>query len=76
MSVRTMDVVDDMAIWEDDGNLLVFGDRDKFEMAMVSMSASMFSRANDLGISEWRKWALVRITDLSGFGKFALCRSV
>ena len=28
VSVRTMEVVDDMAIWEDDGNLLVFGDRD------------------------------------------------
>ena len=27
VSVRTMDVVDDMVIWEDDGNLLVFGDR-------------------------------------------------
>ena len=40
VSVRTMDVVDDMAIWEDDGNLLVFGDRDKFEMAMVSMAQS------------------------------------
>ena len=29
VSVRTMRIVDGMAIWEDDGSLLVFGDRDK-----------------------------------------------
>ena len=28
VSVRTMDVVDDMAVWEDDGSLLALGDRD------------------------------------------------
>ena len=37
VSVKTMEIVDDMAIWEDDGNLLVFGDRDKHELAAVSM---------------------------------------
>ena len=44
-----MDIVDDMAIWEDDGNLLVFGDRDKHELAAVSM-AQWFARPED---EEW-----------------------
>ncbi len=38
VSVATMDIVDDMAIWEEDGKLLVFGDRDKHELASVSMA--------------------------------------
>ena len=38
VSVATMDIVDDMAIWEEDGKLLVFGDRDKRELASVSMA--------------------------------------
>ena len=45
VSVRTMDVVDDMAYWED-GKLTVFGDRDKFEMATASMS-QWFSQPED-----------------------------
>ncbi len=49
VSVRTMDVVDDMAIWEDDGSLLVFGDRDKHELAAVSM-AQWVARPED---EEW-----------------------
>ena len=33
VSVRTMEIVDGMAYWDGD-ELVVFGDRDKFEMAM------------------------------------------
>ena len=37
VSVKTMDVVDHMAYWED-GHLIVFGDRDKHEWAMLGLS--------------------------------------
>ena len=37
VSVKTMDVVDDMAYWED-GYLIVFGDRDKHEWSMLGLS--------------------------------------
>ena len=37
VSVKTMAVVDDMAYWED-GQLIVFGDRDKHEWAMLGLS--------------------------------------
>ena len=37
VSVKTMDIVDDMAYWED-GYLIVFGDRDKHEWAMLGLS--------------------------------------
>ena len=43
VSVRTMDVIDDMAYW-DDGKLIVFGDRDQNEWGM-------------LGLSQWAKEA-------------------
>ena len=45
VSVKTMDVVDDMAYWED-GQLIVFGDRDKREWTMLGLEA-MFSRYDD-----------------------------
>ena len=45
VSVKTMDVVDDMAYWEGD-NLIVFGDRDKHELAMQSLS-EWFGRDED-----------------------------
>ena len=45
VSVQTMDVVDDMAYWEGD-NLIVFGDRDKHELAMQSLS-EWFGRDED-----------------------------
>ena len=47
VSVATMNIVDDMAIWEEDGKLLVFGDRDKREWTMMGLQA-MYSRENDL----------------------------
>ena len=40
VSVQTMEIVDGMAHWTEDGKLLVFGDRDKHEMAAMSMSQS------------------------------------
>ena len=47
VSVNTMDVVDDMAYWDEDGYLVVYGDRDKDEWAALGLQ-SMFSRPNDL----------------------------
>ena len=47
VSVETMDVVDDMAYWDEDGYLVVHGDRDKDEWAALGLQ-SMFSRPNDL----------------------------
>ena len=47
VSVNTMDVVDDMAYWDEDGYLVVYGDRDKDEWATLGLQ-SMFSRPNDL----------------------------
>ena len=38
VSVRTMEIVDGMAYWDDEGNLVVYGDRDKHEWAMLGMS--------------------------------------
>ena len=38
VSVRTMEIVDDMAYWDDEGNLVVFGDRDKHEWSMLGLS--------------------------------------
>ena len=35
VSVRTMEIVDSMAYWDDEDNLIVFGDRDKHEWAML-----------------------------------------
>ena len=46
VSVGTMDVVDDMAYWKG-GKLIVLGDRDKHEWAMLGLS-QWFSRPNDL----------------------------
>ena len=48
ISVQTMEVVDDMAYWED-GYLIVFGDRDKHEWAMLGLS----QWTNDPKDEEW-----------------------
>ena len=37
VSVRTMEIVDDMAYWDGD-DLVVFGDRDKHEWSMMGLS--------------------------------------
>ncbi len=53
VSVKTMDVVDDMAVWQD-GHLMVWGDRDKHEWTMMAL-AGLFSRPED---DEWLdSWA-------------------
>ena len=38
VSVRTMEVVDDMAYWDDEGNLIVLGVRGKHEWSMLGLS--------------------------------------
>ena len=45
VSVKTMDVVDDMAYW-DEGQLIVYGDRDKYEWSMMGLAA-IHSRPED-----------------------------
>ena len=50
VSVKTMEIVDGMAYWED-GYLIVFGDRDKHEWSMMGVEA-MFSEPED---EEWLK---------------------
>jgi predicted helicase len=37
VSIKTMDIVDDMAYWDDQGRLVVFGDRDKHEWSMLGL---------------------------------------
>ncbi len=55
VSVKTMDVVDDMAYWED-GQLIVFGDRDKHEWTMLGLEA-MFSRYDEADDDpEYQAW--------------------
>ena len=39
VSVGTMDVVDDMAYWDDEGRLVVYGDRDELEWSMLGLHA-------------------------------------
>ena len=53
VSVATMGIVDDMAIWEEDGNLLVFGDRGKHELAVVSMAQWFERPENEKWLAEW-----------------------
>ena len=50
VSVKTMEIVDGMAYWED-GYLVVYGDRDKHEWSMMGVEA-MFSEPED---EEWLK---------------------
>ena len=45
VSVKTMEIVDDMAYWED-GKLIVFGDRDKHEWGTMGLS-HWFSEPED-----------------------------
>ena len=37
VSAKTMGIVDDMAYWDDQGRLVVFGDRDKHEWSMLGL---------------------------------------
>ena len=38
VSVRTVEVVSDMAYWDEEGHLVVYGDRDEQEWAALSVS--------------------------------------
>ena len=55
VSVRTMDIVDDMAYWEDD-HLIVFGDRDLHEWETMALEAfnSYYDEADD--DPEYQAW--------------------
>ena len=55
VSVKTMDVVDDMAYWED-GQLIVFGDRDKHEWETMALEAfnSYYDESDD--DPEYQAW--------------------
>ena len=50
VSVQTMDVVDDMAYWDEEGYLIVYGDRDKHEWAMTGLAA-IYSREEGRGMA-------------------------
>ena len=57
VSVKTMDIVDSMAYW-DDGYLIVFDDRDKHEWAMMGL-ARWFSEPNNPDDDpEYQNWLL------------------
>ena len=55
VSVKTLDIVDDMAYWED-GHLIVFGDRDKHEWETMALEAfnSYYDEADD--DPEYQAW--------------------
>ena len=51
VSVGTMDVVDDMAYWDDEGRLVVYGDRDELEWSMAALdSMSRYDAEEDPGV--------------------------
>ena len=51
VSVKTMDVVDDMAYWEGD-KLIVFGDRDKHEWSTMGLEAMLSEPEDEEWLSE------------------------
>ena len=55
VSVGTMDVVDDMAYWDDEGRLVVYGDRDELEWSMLGLAAWAASEEED-GEGEDEEW--------------------
>ena len=52
VSVKTMDVVDDMAYWEGD-KLIVFGDRDKREWSMMGLQAMSSEPEDEEWLAAW-----------------------
>ena len=52
ISVQTMEIVDDMAYWED-GYLIVFGDRDKHEWAMMALSQAFNEPEDEEWLAQW-----------------------
>ncbi|MYE54191.1 MAG: DNA methyltransferase [Chloroflexi bacterium] len=59
VSVRTMDVVDGMAYWED-GYLIVFGDRDKHEWTMMGLQSLFSEQEDDEWLAEWASMPDIR----------------
>ena len=55
VSVGTMEVVDDMAYWDDEGRLVVYGDRDELEWSMLGLAAWAASEEED-GEGEDEEW--------------------
>ena len=55
VSVKTMEVVDAMAYWED-GNLIVFGDRDKHEWETMALSEWFGERGGPDDDPEYQAW--------------------
>ena len=51
-SVQTMETVDGMAYWED-GYLIVFGDRDKHELAMLALSQWFSEPEDEEWLAQW-----------------------
>ena len=52
VSVQTMEVVDGMAYW-DEGSLIVFGDRDKHEWAMLGLSQWFAEPEDEEWLAQW-----------------------
>ena len=52
VSVKTMEIVDDMAYWEG-GDLIVFGDRDKRELAMLALSQLSAEPEDEEWLAQW-----------------------
>ena len=52
VSVQTMEIVDGMAYWED-GYLIVFGDRDKHELAMLALSQWFNEPEDEEWLAQW-----------------------
>ena len=59
VSVRTMEVVDGMAYWED-GYLIVFGDRDKHEWTMMGLQSLFSEQEDDEWLAEWASMPDIR----------------
>ena len=55
VSVGTMDVADDMAYWDDEGRLVVYGDRDELEWSMLGLAAWAASEKAE-GEGEDEEW--------------------
>ena len=52
ISVQTMEIVDDMAYW-DEGSLIVFGDRDKHEWGMLGLSQWFSEPEDEEWLAQW-----------------------
>ena len=55
VSVGTMEVVDDMAYWDDEGRLVVYGDRDELEWSMLGLATCAASEEEE-GEGEDGEW--------------------